>query len=93
MPKFKDHFIESGIPNMERAEIILTRIAPLSNYEDIIDSRVICVKYRNLSFDDDNIFTAKLLDNVSILPITLKPQDSNQMTSYRSNIGLHWLNL
>jgi len=35
--------------------------APLGNCEDIVDNRVISVKYRDLSFDNDYIFKAKLL--------------------------------
>jgi len=41
--------------------------APLANCEDIINNQVISVKYRDLSYDDDYIFKAKLLENV-ILP-------------------------
>jgi len=49
--------------------------APLSNCQDIINNQVISVKYRDLSFDDEYIFKAKLLENVIILQATLKPRD------------------
>jgi len=35
--------------------------APLGNCEDIFNNQVISVKYRDLSYDDDYIFKAKLL--------------------------------
>ncbi|CAF3827113.1 unnamed protein product, partial [Rotaria sordida] len=60
---------------------------PLPNCEDIINNQVICVKYRDLSFDDDYIFKAKLLENVSMPPATLKPRDYDQVTPYRPNLG------
>jgi len=61
--------------------------APLANCEDVINNQVICVKYRDLSFDDDYIFKAKLLENVIIPQATLKPRDYDQMTPYRPNLG------
>ena len=60
---------------------------PLPNCEDISNNQVICVKYRDLSFDANYIFKAKLLENVSMPQATLKPRDYDQMTSYRPNIG------
>jgi hypothetical protein len=61
--------------------------APLANCEDIINNQVICVKYRDLLFDDDYIFEAKLLENVVLPQAILKPRDYDQMTSYRPKTG------
>jgi len=61
--------------------------APLGNCEDIFNNQVISVKYRDLSFDDDYIFKAKLLKNVTMPQATLKPRDYDQMTPYRPNTG------
>jgi 5'-3' exoribonuclease 2 len=61
--------------------------APLANCEDILNNQVICVKYRDLSYDDDYIFKAKLLENAIIPQAILKPRDYDQMTPYRPNTG------
>ena len=61
--------------------------SPLPNCENINNNQVICVKYRDLSFDDNYIFKAKLLENVSMPQATLKPRDYDQMTPYRPNTG------
>jgi 5'-3' exoribonuclease 2 len=61
--------------------------APLANCEDVINNQVICVKYRDLSFDDDYIFKAKLLQNVIIPQATLRSRDYDQRTPYRPNTG------
>jgi 5'-3' exoribonuclease 2 len=61
--------------------------APLPNSEDIENNQIICVKYRDLSFDDDYIFKAKLLENVTMPDVTLRPRDYDQRTPYRPNLG------
>ncbi len=61
--------------------------APLANCEDIINNQIICVKYRDLSFDDDYIFKAKLLENVTIPEPTLRPRDYDQRTPFQPNLG------
>jgi 5'-3' exoribonuclease 2 len=61
--------------------------APLPNCEDIINNQVISVKYRDLAFDDDYIFKAKLLENVTMPPATLRPRGYDQMQPYRPNLG------
>lgn len=61
--------------------------APLPNCEDVIDCQVVSVKYRDLSFDDDYIFKAKVLQNVTMPPPTLRPRDYDQMTPFRPNLG------
>ncbi|CAF3304786.1 unnamed protein product [Rotaria socialis] len=58
--------------------------APLPNCEDILDNQVISVKYRDLSFDDDYKFEAKLLGNVSMPKAILKSQNYDATTPYRS---------
>ncbi|CAF3436487.1 unnamed protein product [Rotaria sp. Silwood1] len=74
-------------PDDEQIQSIGEQIkAPLSNCEDIVNNQVICVKCRNLSFDDDYVFKAKLLENVSMPPAVLKPHDYNKMTRYQSNL-------
>jgi 5'-3' exoribonuclease 2 len=60
--------------------------APLANCEDIINNQVICVKYRDLSYDD-YIFKAKLLENVTLPEAKLKPRDYDQMAPYQPNLG------
>jgi len=61
--------------------------APLTNCEDIVDNKVVSVKYRDLSFDDDYIFKAKLLETVTIPEATLRHRDYDQRTPYRPNLG------
>lgn len=61
--------------------------APLPNCEDRQNNQVLGVKYRDLSYDDDYIFKAKLLDNVTLPEPTLKPRDYDQSTPYRPNLG------
>jgi 5'-3' exoribonuclease 2 len=56
---------------------------PLANCEDILNNQVICVKYRGLSYDDNYIFKAKLLDNVLTPQATLKSRDFDQVTPCR----------
>ena len=61
--------------------------APLPNCEDIENNQIVCVKYRDLSYDDDYIFKATLLENVNMPQATLRPRDYDQRTPYRPNIG------
>ena len=61
--------------------------APLPNCEDLLDNQVIGVKYRDLSYDDDYIFKAKLLENVIMPDATMRPRDYDQTTPYRPNLG------
>ncbi|CAF0820587.1 unnamed protein product [Adineta steineri] len=61
--------------------------APLPNCEEIINNQVISVKYRDLLFDDDYIFKSKLLENVTLPELTIKPRDYDQMQPYRPNLG------
>jgi 5'-3' exonuclease len=61
--------------------------APLPNCDNIDDNQVICVKYRDLLFDDDYVFKAKLLENARLPDATLKPRDYDQRTPYRPNMG------
>ena len=61
--------------------------APLPNCEDVENNQVMCVKFRDLPFDDDYIFKAKLLENVTIPPPTMKPRDYDQGAPYRPNTG------
>ena len=60
---------------------------PLPNCEELDDNQVISVKYRDLAYDDDYIFQAKLLENVVLPTATLKPRDYDQMHPYRPNLG------
>lgn len=60
--------------------------SPLSNCEEIMNNQVICVKYRDLKYDDDYLFQAKLLKNVTMPQATLQPQDYDQMTPCRANL-------
>ena len=61
--------------------------APLPNCEDIDKNQVLCVKYRDLIFDDDYIFKSKLLSNVTLPDKTIKPRDYDQSAPYRPNTG------
>ena len=61
--------------------------APLPNCEDIEKNQVVCVKYRDLLFDDGYIFKAKLLENVTLPSATLRPRDYDQSTPFRPNTG------
>ncbi|UJR23621.1 hypothetical protein I4U23_026607 [Adineta vaga] len=60
---------------------------PLPNCEEIFDNQVINVKYQDLSYDDNYIFPAKLLENVEMPMATLRPLDYDQRQSYRPNLG------
>lgn len=60
---------------------------PLPNCEDIIDNQIVSVKYRDLAYEDDYIFKAKLLENVTLPAATLRPRDYDQRTPYRPNLG------
>jgi len=61
--------------------------APLPESEDIKNNQTISVKYRDLSYDDDYIFKAKLLNNVIMPERTLKPSNYDQSMPYRPNLG------
>lgn len=61
--------------------------APLPNCEDIPDNQVLSVKYRDLSYDDDYIFKAKLLENVNLPETTLRPRDYDQRNPFQPNLG------
>ena len=61
--------------------------APLPDCEDIDNNQVVCVKYRDLLFDDDYIFKAKMLENVTLPSATLRPRDYDQSTPFRPNTG------
>lgn len=61
--------------------------APLTNLESVENNQVLCVKFRDLAFDNDYIFKSKLLENVTIPPTTLRPRDHDQGTPYRPNTG------
>ena len=61
--------------------------APLPNCEDISDNQVLSVKYRDLSYDDDYIFQAKLLESVNLPEATLRPRDYDQRNPFQPNLG------
>lgn len=60
---------------------------PLPNCEEILNNQVICVKYKDLEYDEDYLFKAKLLENVTIPDATLRPRDYDQMRPFRPNLG------
>ena len=60
---------------------------PLATCEDVLNNQVISVKYRDLAYDDDYLFKATLLENVTMPDTTIKPRDYDQMTPFRPNLG------
>ena len=57
--------------------------APLPNCEEILNNQVVCVKYKDLEYDGDYLFKAKLLENLTMPDATLRPRDYDQSMSFR----------